>query len=579
MGPAGFHDCPWTAILLSASLLTTWNPLAAAQFTDHAELLSNTQMERASLAKPILTVRQRVVTEQRDMADFYCATNAVNATIHWVFNNSLLVLNERMKLSADNKNLTVLVVQREDSGSYLCEVQSGFEVGRSDDTLLEVNYGPDPVSIKLDSGVATGDVVEVMEGNTVNFWVETQSYPAPTYTWYLPTDSIQPPPITGQLTIPAISREQEGMYRCLVSNTVTNSSRLGVVKVQVLEKVTAPYIESPTLALVENATSVMLTCKTSHQRVGVHWYLRGQPLMPSEHLTLSSQNRTLTIHGLQRDDSGPYECEVWNWGSQARSVPLELTINYGPDQVDITQGSASGVVNTIEATLNSSLTLHCWADSKPGARYHWTHEHSSQVFAGDQLNIEALRQEHQGIYSCTSSNNVTGLTRSASVLVTVVGLQSSSMSPGVIAGIVIGILAAIALVIGLGYFLYSTKDRWIHRRSANDTTTSNTEPPTSVTQSTPESTRPNKPKPVYDNMLKPKGEDRGKKMPSPPPVSPEHFYEKKPPSAAPEGPRKPLPRIPKQPLVPPVPNRNKESNYEALLNPNQSLYCKINPSV
>lgn len=556
----------------------TWSPPAAAQFTGHADLLSNTQMERASLAKPILTVSQSVVTEQRDMADFYCATNAVNATIHWVFNNSPLMLNERMKLSADNKNLTVLVVQREDSGSYLCEVQSGFEVGRSDDTLLEVNYGPDPVSIKLDSGVVTGDVVEVMEGNTVNFWVETQSYPAPTYTWYLPTDSIQPS-TTGQLTIPAVSREQEGMYRCLVSNTVTNSSRLGVVKVQVLEKVTAPYIESPTLALVENATSVMLTCKTSHQRVGVHWYLRGQPLMPSEHLTLSSQNRTLTIHGLQRDDSGPYECEVWNWGSQARSVPLELTINYGPDQVDITQGSASGVVNTIEAMLNSSLTLHCWADSKPGARYHWTHEHSSQVLAGNQLNIEALRQEHQGIYSCTSSNDVTGLTRSASVLVTVVGLQSSSMSPGVIAGIVIGILAAIALVIGLGYFLYSTKDRWIHRRSANDMMTSNTEPSTSVTPSTPESTRPNKPKPVYDNMLKPKGEDRGKKMPSPPPVSPEHLYEKKPPSAAPEGPRKPLPRIPKQPLVPPVPNRNEESNYEALLNPNHSLYCKINPSV
>ena len=40
------------------------------------------------------------------------------------------------------------------------------------------------------------------------------------------------------------------------------------------------------------------------------------------------------------------------------------------------------------------------------------------------------------------------------------GLQSSSMSPGAIAGIVIGILGAIALAIGLGYFLYSTKDRW-----------------------------------------------------------------------------------------------------------------------
>lgn len=93
--------------------------------------------------------------------------------------------------------------------------------------------GPDPVSIKLDSGVATGDVVEVMEGHTVNFWVETQSYPVPAYTWYPPTDSIQPS-TTGTLTIRAVSREHEGMYRCLVSNSKTNLSRLGVVKVQVL---------------------------------------------------------------------------------------------------------------------------------------------------------------------------------------------------------------------------------------------------------------------------------------------------------------------------------------------------------
>ncbi|XP_034374341.1 cell adhesion molecule CEACAM20 [Arvicanthis niloticus] len=576
MGPAGFHGRSWTAILLPASLLITWSPPAAARFTGQADPLSNTQMERAPLAKPTLTVSQRTVTEQREKAVFSCRTNAVNVTIHWVSNNSSLLLNERMKLSADNKTLTILLVQREDSGSYLCEVQHGFEVQKSDIVPLVVNYGPDPVSIKLDSGVATGDVVEVMEGHTVKFWVETQSYPVPAYTWYPPTDSIQPS-TTGTLIIHAVSREHEGMYRCLVSNTVTKLSRLGVIKVQVLENVTAPYIELPTLALVENATSVTLTCKTSHQRVGVHWYLKGQPLRPSEHLTLSSENRTLTIHSLQRDDTGPYECEVWNWGSQARSDPLNLTINYGPDRVDITQGSASGVVSTVEAVLNSSLTLHCWADSKPDARYHWTHEHSSEVVSGEQLNIEALRQEHQGIYSCTSSNDVTGLARSASVLVMVVGLQPSSMSPGAIVGIVLGILVAIALVIGLGYFLYSTKDRWTCRRSASDTNTSNTMPPTSVMQSTPES-RPNKPKPVHDNTPKPEGEARGKKMPILPPDSSEQFYEKKPPSAAPEGARKPLPQIPKQPLVPPVPGKTEESDYEKLLNPNHSLYCKINPS-
>ncbi|KAL6083676.1 hypothetical protein STEG23_027667 [Scotinomys teguina] len=403
-----------------SSLLTTWTSPAAAQFTRHADVLSNTQKGRASLAKPTLSVSQSIVIEQRDVATFYCDSKVENITIHWISNNSSLVLNERMKLSADHKTLTILIVQREDSGSYQCEVRHGAEGQSSDITILSVNYGPDPVAIKLDSGVTTGDTVEVMEGHTVNFWVETQSHPAPVYTWYLPTDFIQTP-TTGTFTIQAVSREHAGMYRCLVSNSVTQLSRLGVVEVQVLEKLTAPSIEFPTLALVENATSVTLTCKTSHQGAGVRWFLRGQLLRPSDHLTLSPQNRTLTIHGLQRDDTGPYECEVWHWGSRARSTPLRLTINYGPDRVDITPGSASEVVSTIEAMVNSSLTLHCRTDSKPDARYHWTHEHSSEVHTGERLSLEALSREHEGIYSCTAFNDVTGLAQSASVLIKVVG--------------------------------------------------------------------------------------------------------------------------------------------------------------
>ncbi|XP_051017973.1 carcinoembryonic antigen-related cell adhesion molecule 20 [Acomys russatus] len=573
MGPAGFHGRQWIGILLSASLLTAWNPPAAARFTRHADLLSNPERERALLDKPTLSAIQSTVSEQREMAIFYCDTKADNATIHWVVNNSPLVLNERMMLSADDKTLTILTVDRGDAGSYQCNVWHDAEVRRSNIAMLGVNYGPDPVTIKLDSGVATGDVVEVMEGHPVNFWVETQSCPTPAYTWYLPTDSIQSP-TTGTLTIHAVSREHEGMYRCLVNNSATRLSQLGVVQVQVLEKMTAPYIDFPALSLVENETSVSLTCKTSHQGVGVQWFLRGQPLRTSEHLTLSPQNRTLTIHGLQRDDTGPYECEVWNWGSRARSTPLRLTINYGPYRVDITQGSASGVVSTIEAMLNSSLTLHCWGDSEPGARYQWTHEHSSEVHTGELLAIDALRQEHQGIYSCIGSNNVTGLARSASVLVKVVGPQLSSLSPGAVAGIVTGILVAFALVTGLGCFLYRTKDRWIRKKSA-DNMYPKTTTPTSVTQSPPE-LRPNKPKTVYDNMPKPQEEARGKKML--PPLSSVQSYERESPSAAPEGPRKLPSQFPKQPLVPPVPDRNLESNYQKLLNPRLSVYCKINPS-
>ncbi|EPY88274.1 carcinoembryonic antigen-related cell adhesion molecule 20 isoform 5S precursor [Camelus ferus] len=370
------------------------------------------------------------------MVTFYCDTKDVNITIHWVSNSLPLVFHERTWLSTDRKNLTILTVQREDAGTY--------------------QYGPDPVKIKLKSGVANREAVEVIEGSNATFSVETQSHPRPTYLWFLPNDSL---PIgslfhtTSTLTIHAMSREHEGTYRCLVSNSATNLSRMGVLNVRVLERLTKPCITPSNLSPVENTSLVALTCQTTHKQVGAQWFLGGQLLQPSEHLVLSADNRTLTIHSLWRDDAGPYECEIWNWGCRARSDPLWLNISYGPDRVDITRGSASQVVNIIKAELNSSLTLQCQADSQPDAEFHWTSAHSTTVCTGEQLIIEALTWEHHGIYNCIAFNSLTHLARSTSVLIRVIGPQSS-LSAGAIAGIAIGILAVIALVTGLGCFLY-----------------------------------------------------------------------------------------------------------------------------
>lgn len=96
-------------------------------------------LSSASLAKPTLSVSQSTVIELRNMTTFYCRTDVDNVTIHWTSNNSTLVLNERVKLSADNKSLTILVVQREDLGSYQCEVWYGFEGQSSNIVLLNVN--------------------------------------------------------------------------------------------------------------------------------------------------------------------------------------------------------------------------------------------------------------------------------------------------------------------------------------------------------------------------------------------------------------------------------------------------------
>uniref|UniRef100_A0A8C9LWQ7 CEA cell adhesion molecule 20 n=1 Tax=Piliocolobus tephrosceles TaxID=591936 RepID=A0A8C9LWQ7_9PRIM len=592
MGPADLWGHHWMGILLSASLWTIWSPPAAAQITLDANSLDATQSEdfvlsvfgtprtpqihgrSRELAKPTIAASLGTAIEQKDMVIFYCNTEDVNITIHWVSNNLSVMFHERMQLSKDGKSLTILIVQREDSGTYQCEARDALLRQSSDPIFLDVKYGPDPVEIKLESGVASGEVVEVMEGSDVTFLAETKSHPPSAYTWFLLDSMLSH--TTSTFTIRAVSREHEGLYKCLVSNSDTHLSRLGTLKVQVLEKVTTPKVVPSSLNLVENARSVDLTCQTVNENVNVRWFLSGQPLLPSEHLQLSAGNRTLVIHGLQRNDTGPYACEVWNWGSWALSEPLELTINYGPDKVNITRESASKMVSTIEAELNSSLTLQCWAESKPGAEYRWTLEHSTREHLGEQLIIRALTWEHNGIYNCTASNPLTGLARSASVLVKVVGPQSSSLSSGAIAGIVIGILAVIAVASELGYFLYIRNARRPSRKTTED-------PSHETSQPTLKEEHPTEPSseslsPEYCNIYQLQGRIRVEKMQ--PPDLPEETYETKLPSASPGGnsfsPWKPPPK----PLMPPLSTvpKNTESIYEELVNPEPDTYIQINSS-
>uniref|UniRef100_A0A4W2HZA9 CEA cell adhesion molecule 20 n=1 Tax=Bos indicus x Bos taurus TaxID=30522 RepID=A0A4W2HZA9_BOBOX len=569
----------WAGILLSASLLTVWSLTAAAQISRDAVIQSEEdivpstfgapwlpQTHGRSLAKPTISVSQGTVIEHRENVTFYCDTPDVNITIHWVFNHQPLLFHERIQLSTDGKTLTILSVQRKDAGTYQCEAWGDLQMKSSDPTYLIVYYGPDSVTIKVEPGVPNGDTVEVMEGSSVTFSAETESYPQASYSWFFSNDS---KPITWSLffnmsnvTIPAVSKEHEGTYACLVSNAAAQKSLRDAVKVRVLERVTKPYVMAPNRTLVEDTSSVVLTCQTTHEGVGVRWFLGDQLLQSSEHL--APNNRDLIIHGLRRNDTGPYACEVWNWGSQARSEPLKLNISYGPDRMYFTSGSETLADTTVSVELNSRLTLRCWAESQPDAEFNWTHDNTS-VYKGQQLVIEALTWKHQGNYSCTASNSVTMLTCSASVMVSVIGHRSSSL--GAIVGITVGILAIVALAIGLGCFIHTGNAEGLSRRTTEHTAYENMTPTSE--EGHPEELGRSWPMPVYANAPAIEGQIPVKKML--PVDPPEQLYEQLSPptshSRYSHGPRKPS----SNPLVPTPQKENAESNYEVFLCHTESL--------
>ncbi|KFO33606.1 Carcinoembryonic antigen-related cell adhesion molecule 20 [Fukomys damarensis] len=379
--------------------LSLWIPLSLCPVRLPSTSLPLFPSLAEPLDKPTISTSQGMVIEHGEMVTFHCYTVDVDVSIHWVSNNVPLVLNERMQLSADGRRFTILTVQREDAGTYQCEVWGAVEVQSSDITFLQVNYGPDPVEIKVDSGVLSRGVVEVTKGSTVNFWAETQSQPAATYAWYLPNDSILPP-TTRTLTIPAVSRKDEGIYRCLVSNRATNQFRLGVLKVLVLASpgsLAKPRVVFQGVDFVEDSSSVTLTCQTAYEGIGILWLREGQPLLPSERLVLSADNRTLVIHSLRQDDAGPYQCKIWTRDQQALSDPFGLTTSL------LIRGCGVGVLRTTGVKLDSNQTLQCWAKSRLGAG-----RLELRGWGVGQLVFRTGTWAHRGACNCAAFNPLTG---------------------------------------------------------------------------------------------------------------------------------------------------------------------------
>ncbi|XP_066227935.1 carcinoembryonic antigen-related cell adhesion molecule 21-like [Saccopteryx leptura] len=90
------------------------------------------------LRVPTLLASNTSVTENKDAVEFTCYTNGI--TTHWLFNAVRLKLTDRMKLSPDNRVLTIDPVRREDAGSYQCEVSNPQSSTESWPVELNVKY-------------------------------------------------------------------------------------------------------------------------------------------------------------------------------------------------------------------------------------------------------------------------------------------------------------------------------------------------------------------------------------------------------------------------------------------------------
>ncbi|XP_062965971.1 carcinoembryonic antigen-related cell adhesion molecule 5-like [Cynocephalus volans] len=380
----------------------------------------------AELPKPSITSNNSHPVEDEDPVALTCEPETQDTTYVWWINGQRLQVSPRLDLSLDNRTLTLLSVTRNDTGPYECETQNPVSTSRSDAFTLNISYGPDTPTISSpDSSYRTGA--------NLSLFCYAASNPPAQYLWLINGRSHQS---TQELIIPNITVNDSGSYTCLAYNSATGLNRTTVKTITVYAELPKPSITSNNSHPVEDEDSVALTCEPETQDTTYVWWINGQRLQVSPRLDLSLDNRTLTLLSVTRNDAGPYECETQNPVSTSRSDAFTLNISYGLDNPTISFPDSS-------CSTGANLSLFCYSASNPPTQFSWLINGRPQQ-STQELFIPNITVSDSGSYTCLACNSATGLNRTTVKTITVSDKPVTGSSPGISAGLLVGIVIGVA---------------------------------------------------------------------------------------------------------------------------------------
>ncbi|XP_061206077.1 HEPACAM family member 2 isoform X3 [Neopsephotus bourkii] len=222
-------------------------------------------------------------------------------------------------------------------------------------------------------------------------------------------------PPNASLLIHPLRISDEGNYIVKV-NVRGNGTIAASQKIQVAVDVpvTKPIVHTePSSGVVEYVGNITLKCTMGEgTRVVYQWMKNGKPLHAGPNYTFSSNNATLLIVPVVKEDIGNYSCLVSNPVSAMESEIIAPTIYYGPYglRVKSDKGLNIGAVFTVD--MGEVILFDCSADSNPPNTYSWIQraDNTTHVIKyGPHLEVVSDKVAQKTIdYMCRAFNNVTG---------------------------------------------------------------------------------------------------------------------------------------------------------------------------
>ncbi|XP_076745765.1 cell adhesion molecule CEACAM1 [Maylandia zebra] len=207
-------------------------------------------------------------------------------------------------------------------------------------------------------------------------------------------------PSTASLELRSLTLDDTGEYtvNAVHDGTILNGRTTLVIH----EKVSSVLVNSSSTDLVEFSGSVSLSCSASGPSLSFLWLNGSSEVTASDRVQLTDGGSSLTIITVTRFDQGPFRCRVSNPVSTVISDPVNLSISYGPENMDLISSPPQGYF-----AVGSDISLTCSVGSRPPAHFKWFLNGDQLPDTGSELRLMDVQMSQSGNYSCQAFNSKT----------------------------------------------------------------------------------------------------------------------------------------------------------------------------
>ncbi|XP_032413172.1 carcinoembryonic antigen-related cell adhesion molecule 5-like [Xiphophorus hellerii] len=389
--------------------------------------------------------------EFNSSVSLFCFSSGSFLSFLWMKDGSEVTASNRVQINTneENSNLTIVNVTRNDKGSYTCHVSNPASSIISNQLYILLflhSDGPDNVQIEVYPSQEHHE-----KGSDINLTCSADSSPSAEYQWFLNGDKLTS---SGPLLrLMNIQMSQSGNYSCQAVNSKTLQYQISEPSsVSVHERVFNVKVTQDVTHLIEFSGSVSFSCSSSGSSLSFLWMNSSSQITTSDRVQITDGGSKLTIINVTRYDDGSYICDVSNPVSSAKSFPVNVSVSYGPEKVNLEPPSQ-------KYPEGSNIHLSCSADSRPTATFEWFFN-GNLSGSGSELKLTNVQKNQSGNYSCRALNSRTSRyqTSQLSPISVVDASEPGGLVGGAIAGIVITCLLVVAAGAAGGYFIYKRRE-------------------------------------------------------------------------------------------------------------------------